>query len=515
MKNSLIQPYINGGNVSKLKERLSKESPELYEALERSWTIAWNGWLPALGVKFDSYNSYPHLKNLEYYLDEVVLGFEGIADNSKPFITPTEIYVILCGILFHDIGHIKTANKEKNDAEGKGKTHAEHSKDFVKEEWNELGIISIELARSIAKICAYHDCYAGDWDEQSEQLNNVVIDPFGEVRERWLGSLLVLIDHMDGAYTRVLPQYIRSGESLKVIGAFRNVIRGVYVDPSRQMVRTLIGDDFLINNNVIHTKSKTKDPEYIYKYNEERNNKFLEETKTMFFNVPKNKLENEMVIQKFDQLFKTKKKVLPDIEIINCQFVKDLGKTPLSISDWLVLKQVLYVELKNGNEEWSRNKLLAMVLGDVTENNRALKKISESLSENGVFIKAWLIDNKEGLYNCQGCLTFEPIFSRDYLIRVAESMWKLCTTIMNPGFFSYETLASDLRDPNIARVISAVHRICIIIGKGNSIWAGVSNWKWGNPEKKDSESEKSKKCIPLTKCEVIESIKNLDVPTIE
>ena len=132
-----------------------------------------------------------------------------------------------------------------------------------------------------------------------------------------------------------------------------------------------------------------------------------------------------------------------------------------------------------------------------------------------MFIKAWLIDNKEGLYNCQGCLTFEPIFSKDYLIRVAESMWKLCTTIMNPGFFSYETLASDLRDPNIARVISAVHRICIIIGKGNSIWAGVSNWKWGNPEKKDSESEKSKKCIPLTKCEVIESIKNLDVPTIE
>lgn len=517
MQSKVYQSYINGGNVSKLKERLNKDAPDLYEALERSWTIAWNGWLPALGVKFDSYNSYPHLKNLEYYLDEVVLGFENLADHSRPFITSTEIYVILCGILFHDIGHIKVPKKDDKGIKGKSKTHAEYSRDFVLDEWNELGICSIELARSIAKICAYHDCYASKWTDQSEKLNNVVIDPYGEVRERWLGSLLVLIDHMDGAYTRVLPQYIRSGESLKVIGAFRNVIRGVYVDPSRQMVRTLIGDDFIKDRSGKQTKSTRKETEYIYRFNEEKNNKFLKKTKALFLVDSKNNLENDKVVDKFGQLFENqkRKKDSTDNELISCQFIKDLGEEPLSISDWLVLKQVLYVELKTGNESWSRNKLLAMILGDVTENNIALRKISDSLSENGIFIKAWLIDSKENLYNSQGGLTFEPIFSTDYLSRVVESMWKLCTSIINPGYFSYETLASDLRDPKIERVKSAVHRICVIIGKDNPIWAGMNNWKWGILDKKETTTDNGKIYIPLDDLEVVKRIELLNNPSVE
>ncbi|HTX92779.1 MAG TPA: hypothetical protein VMC09_16330, partial [Anaerolineales bacterium] len=174
-----------------LRERLKNESPELFQALERSWEIAWNEWLPAMGVNRDSYNSFPHLKNLEAYFDQVITSFETVAvAGSEPFISPTEIYILLSAILFHDIGRVPAS----------GDAHAKESRDIIIKQWNGLGIQSIELARSIAEICGCHDCAPSEWETETKSLNNVVIDPYGEVRERFLACLLVLIDHLDGAF---------------------------------------------------------------------------------------------------------------------------------------------------------------------------------------------------------------------------------------------------------------------------------------------------------------------------
>lgn len=43
----------------------------------RNWDIAWQEWLFALDVNQDSFNSYPHLRNVEDYLDELVTAPEG------------------------------------------------------------------------------------------------------------------------------------------------------------------------------------------------------------------------------------------------------------------------------------------------------------------------------------------------------------------------------------------------------------------------------------------------------
>jgi hypothetical protein len=542
--------YSNG--QSKLKERLKNEAPELYEALERSWTIAWNEWLPALGVRYDSYNSFPHLKNLEYYLDEVILGFETIDKRGTGFISPIELYVILNAILFHDIGHVTVSNGEEDDKYGsdnkkeqelnnsdallvvkhktnkdekKKLTHAKESERIVKENWRNLGICSVEIAKSIAKICAFHDCDDETWKDQLKDLNNIVVDPYGEIRERWLGSILILIDHMDGAFTRVLPRYIQTGP-MKVIGAFRNLIRGVYVDPACQMLRTVLGDDFSFegtstNRYDSHNSEKQKKviPEelYCYKFNDKPSNKFLEETKNLFPRKGENNgidyFDEDRTINYLSELKDSKFSEDSSIKICKSKLINKIcGKEYIfSFSDWLVMKQVVYVKLKKPTCDWTSNKMLAMILGDIVENNLALSKIKEFLSENGITINAWVIDYQDHLYNTEGEETFEPIFSSNYLERVAKSMLKLSSSIINPGMFSYETLASDLRDPKIDRIKTAVRRIGIIFQEEKILWAGRDNWKWLYDGEKNKNGNKHKS-IEEIESEFSKKIRNLPSP---
>ena len=56
-----------------LREQLRSQSPELNAALERSWEVAFDEWLPAVSPSKDSFNSYPHIRNLENYLTKLVV----------------------------------------------------------------------------------------------------------------------------------------------------------------------------------------------------------------------------------------------------------------------------------------------------------------------------------------------------------------------------------------------------------------------------------------------------------
>ncbi len=490
--------------MNKLRDRLRTEAPELCAALERSWEIARNEWLPALGAKNDSYNSYPHLRNLETYLDQVIFGFEPLAlDRKKAFISATEIYVILSAILFHDIGYIKAEKKEDTAKGGTVTTltqeeiikeqhktsHPYQSMLIVKNEWNDLGICSIELAKSIGKICAYHDCDENRTRDKEEDLVNVIVDPYGEVREKWLGCLLVLVDHMDGAYTRVLPQYIRSGRPMKIVGAFRNVISGVYLDPHKQMIRTVLSE------SLFEKKVSTIEPVYVYS-----RNKKLETKQTEIINVIKGiHFENKDSPLDIEKIIKNEKvkKLIADYSFTSPLIEKLTGSRFLE-PDWLIMWHFLFVEIGNDDAEWTPNKLLAMVISDVVINKNSLNLIKNELAANGVRIKDWVIDYEEHLYTDQGIETIEPIFSWSYLSRVIKSMLKLSSTILNPGYFSYKTLASDVREPNLERLKVAVRRICILLEEEDKttsdsdkllIWAGEDHWKWKRVSSRNNQQE--------------------------
>lgn len=213
--------------MSTLRARLESAAPELHEALERSWKIAFEEWLPAIGHKGGSYNSYPHLRNIEQHLDQVVASCEQLPlARGRINLSPAELYVLLASVLFHDIGRLKP-----------GGGHATSSRHVIEREYPSLGIPSSELAGCIGKVCEAHDP-PNEWDES--ELCDVVIDPHGEVRERQMAALLVLGDHMDSAYNRVIPQYVDFKEGSDVVGEFRKVVRGVVADPAAQMIRLVI-----------------------------------------------------------------------------------------------------------------------------------------------------------------------------------------------------------------------------------------------------------------------------------
>ena len=64
--------------MASLRDQLRENQPELFEAFLRSWQIAQNEWLPALAPSSDSFNSYPHLRNLEGYLDHVAVEYDAL-----------------------------------------------------------------------------------------------------------------------------------------------------------------------------------------------------------------------------------------------------------------------------------------------------------------------------------------------------------------------------------------------------------------------------------------------------
>ena len=86
-----------------MRDFLKDNSRVLYESLEKSWETAFDTWLPAVNSNLDTYNSYPHLRNLEVYADKVADAWKKYHKKDE-FLSPLETYILLASILFHDIG---------------------------------------------------------------------------------------------------------------------------------------------------------------------------------------------------------------------------------------------------------------------------------------------------------------------------------------------------------------------------------------------------------------------------
>lgn len=443
--------------MNELRNELKEKSPELYQAFEHSWNKALNEWLPALKSE-DSYNSFPHFRNMENHLDRIILLIEKFYKSYDIHfeLTAPEIYLILSSILFHDIGRI--LGKEN---------HGFKSKNIIHKNFGELGVPSRELAQSLEKLCEYHDSVElSTQDKQLPTMSIVHIDPYGKVREQELASLLVLIDHMDSSFVRVVPEYIIPDEKTQAVGTFRRNIRGVYFDPDAQMVCTCLRD---IDETNLYGKYEYQFDEYLDKETRKKlpNINLIE--KCTYDLIKKN--------NKIEKIIKLRKDKIED---------KVLGNIRLKPIDWLIFLKFITVKKKSENKPWSEEKISALVMHDVMINTQVLRRIRDDLSKIGIHARSWLIEKDEHLYNFVGDETYEPVFHKQSLIDIVKSMWELSVQIISTGYFSYETLASAVRDPNIKKVKKAVHRISILtqpmLDKKSklktAVWAGDSSWKW-------------------------------------
>lgn len=524
-----------------LRKRLNTSAPDLDAALTRSWYIAENEWLPALGAALDSFNSYPHLRNVEHYLDALTTNPPADEQEAVPMLrielTPVEIYVLLTAALLHDVGRTK------------GEPHGYYSGELIENQYADLGIPSRELAQSIARVAAFHDklemAYierqAGDWQYPAPEYRKVV-DPHGPIRERILACLLRLADYLDSTLTRVMPVYLRSLDEIKVVGAFRRIVSGVEVDHEAKMICTVLGD--------IPTEAPAEDV-FVFEGHEDcvwRNLALgLHERKraTQLARGVKKKLKSMklltlrtlegQVLEVLSRHMRSRKRRSWDEEpgprepkalasILECvPLVKEMigtlameGEEPekcrkFEAVDWLLARRAVKIKEKKRNKhvqtqaapkredahrKWHPRRVLAIVLSDVLKNARALFSVRSDLSAVGIPLHAWLIAGHERLFNLWGEETFEPIFTRQYLKDVAAAMWELSVHVFGQSFFTYQNLADALRDPDVDRVRRAVRRIGIVMrpddskgdddpsapgremGMTGTIWAGEDRWQW-------------------------------------
>ena len=555
-----------------LRERLEQQHTELYASLMRSWEIALDQWLPALAATSASFNSYPHLRNLESYLDDVIIGFENLqSSNRRLDMKPIELYLILAAILFHDIGRIRD-----DDRHG----HGWSSKEIIERRWAELGIPSAEIAHSLATICLYHepdkdpgpDKQRSDRRQLEPELRNTVIDPYGEIRQLAIASLLALVDQIDGAYCRVAPAYLKNYAELDPVGAFRRAVSGVYVDSRNRMIRTVLGNSLRLTD---------EDKDELRRMDEQRitdelgdnaseNRKarkreildresglYSRETEPDFSKEKARKAEWE----KLDSAGIDYKQGPAILDVLNCLLencadwqVEPQQKLPLiphvieppkdeswrkdeywpsgfTGREYLVARALLKVERKThagqGGKRlprkgyWAPQHVLAAIMGNVRENAETLEDLKANLAAVGIPILAWVMEYKEHLYNECGQETYEPIFDEDYLLRIAEGMYELSRRTFGVSEFTYSTLAAQIRDPVVERVATAVRRIAIISeplrkencsrkknGDGAARF-GDSTWSW------QVDIPKGERCSFVTLADIRKAMTGLGRPAFE
>jgi hypothetical protein len=178
-------------NRLSLRDALRQESPELHASLMRSWDIARNQWLPTIVGNKGSFNSFPHLRNLESYANEVLAQTAAMSPKAEALqLNAIEKYLLLASILFHDIGR----SKPKGDT-----PHAEISWKIIRKDFASLGIENERIAHIIADICCYHDC--GKEAEARLDLNDHTVGQYRDIHAKRIAVFLKFIDELDGAYT--------------------------------------------------------------------------------------------------------------------------------------------------------------------------------------------------------------------------------------------------------------------------------------------------------------------------
>ena len=473
-----------------LRERLKQADPELASDLEFQWQIATHEWLPSVPPSKDSSNSLPHLRNIEAHLNDVF----GTLQRQNPAASmldmrPVELYVLLASVLFHDLGRVLP--------ETHGVDHGATTRTYLTERYNDFGVRNRELAHSIGSICGSHNVKPRDrWRaEQKLNLGDVVIDPYGLVREPMIAALLTLGDHMDGSHTRVVPDYLKKNK--EVLGSFRNIVRGVAVDPASRCVRTTVvpARDAVTVRSSSGWKAQPRPIRY------ERD----PEDKSGWWTARLAEATgvDRIALRRWSNL-----------DGINMARVTRLcgrlrGEAQFDLRQQLMTWKVIRVAAEPIG--WDRATLLAIVMGDVRSNAEALYSIRDHLAAVGLPLATWLVDHGGHLYTPDCRESYEPRLDKRYLGEIANTMWELSSRVFGVSQFTYPELASQLGDRDVARARLAAKRLAMVTSKGEDgyspIWAGDETWMWRVANNRDGVG-----CVFRSISEVTREVTSLAEP---
>lgn len=540
---------MDGHADGRLRSELKQTDPELYTRLTQSWQIAQVDWLGALSPNNGSFNSYPHLRNVEKFLDHILIDSSSSVTSrlSKP-LSPAEIYFLLSSVLFHDIGRTRPARKD----------HARESREILNSRFGSLGIASRTIANCMGSICEFHGLAADGAANQPEPLHTTVIDPFGEIRQGLLAALLTLADLMDCAHTRAIPEYLAGDEEIGIVGLFRRCISGVCVDFSTRQIRTALVPGSFSSQPAKEKRAspalftiavpETSDNAYEQAWSRFcRNSKRLLKTLRGIVTAnPHRSLDKKLAafqLSMVQDLRSPERVAGADAETADmlrsflgtgkpnlkgpCSPQGDLVMALSSIPQSRLLHGLLLsglVEVKRMENPPNKKDCpamlsftdrtpLAIVIRDLRWNCLTLDRIKPSLAAHGIPITNWVIDRDEHLYNRRGRETFESILDTEGLKHSAECMWDLCSRLFGARRCSYEDLASHAGEHDVERMKLAVKRISVVTRahpnpknneQADAIWAGSREWQWQCNSWLDS------KFTPLDA--VLEKISRLESP---
>lgn len=217
-----------------MESELHRLDHELYEMYLRSLEIAELKWLPNIKPKDDSYSSYPHIKGVMRQVDRLLYDDE---ENHFCF-NASELYVLLCAILMHDIGKGVQQESESSNA---NKMQIQNSEEIISTSWADLGLPTEKVALIVAGICRFQ-AYP-DLTDMEELAAKYYIDQFKRaepIRGKLLGALLLLGDSMDNTCARTVPHFFKGQWSMGITESFRSKIADVRFDRQHKMIKEIL-----------------------------------------------------------------------------------------------------------------------------------------------------------------------------------------------------------------------------------------------------------------------------------
>jgi len=223
-------------------------------------------WLPTLSHDLGSFSGVVHIRGVEYQVSTLIEGAGGIC------LSLAESFVLLCSVLFHDIGkvvdvdQIRSAQvgqatwkdpgwgelpKMPKSGDGKKKKkekdpeihHARLSYETIHAKWESLGLPDRGIAHCIAIACAAHEQSLAETLRGAGMLEDCFLDRWGRIRVGWIAALLALGDELDNSYARAVCDWVRhrddpdsSSEVSTTKGEFRDRLAGCEVDLGGQLL---------------------------------------------------------------------------------------------------------------------------------------------------------------------------------------------------------------------------------------------------------------------------------------
>ena len=478
------------GIPESLRAPLAEAHPELLQALDRSRSIAVNGWLSGVSSYQGSLGGLPHVQNIEHHLARLCESFRSLrAEGSDSLMTPIETYVLLASILLHDIGKTQ-----------KQASHGELAFKIISNNHAELGIPDRRLARMIARISRCHAMPKGsELEDGLERLTTRAVDPYGEVREHCCAALLVLFDHMSTSFCRIVPEYIADADQLGATARFRRHTGDVIADLRGRLIRVVLGDEFdalPVYPDLSPPQWLTAGPsiegQFIASHEWDSVSDLLRQLDEVVEALaarigsdrePSEAWKRHRLVRILLARGRTK---FPKERRLN-RLLQDPKWRSRLCPDETRYRADGFIQLLRSCR---RIAILRDIGEDTVENRKALRATHAILSAMGVSFKEWTIEYREHLFAYCGhqesdlawwVETHEPGLSIPYLQRVAETMWRLSTRIFGEGSFSYETLADAMREPEPERAKRAVFRIARVADRcfrSVPFWIGRSHWRW-------------------------------------